>query len=69
MLALSEAVSNAVEHGYGVRPGVVAPPDVVEVAAEVLAEGRVEIIVRDRGGWRSPSQMRAWRNPGAGSRS
>jgi anti-sigma regulatory factor (Ser/Thr protein kinase) len=64
VLALSEAVSNAVEHGYGVRPGVVAPPGVVEVAAEVLAEGRVEIIVRDRGGWRSPSQLRSHRRHG-----
>jgi anti-sigma regulatory factor (Ser/Thr protein kinase) len=58
VLALNEAVSNAVEHGYGARPGI------VEVAAEVLVDGRIEIIVRDRGGWRTPSQLRSHRRHG-----
>ena len=64
MLALNEAVSNAVEHGYGVRPGNATGPGIVEVAAEVLVDGRIEIIVRDRGGWRTPSQLRSHRRHG-----
>ena len=52
VLAVSEAVSNAVEHGYGVRPGVAGEPGPVEVVAEIVTaddERRVEITVRDRG--------------------
>jgi serine/threonine-protein kinase RsbW len=64
VLALNEAVSNAVEHGYGVRPGDATGPGIVEVAAEVLADDRVEISVRDRGGWRTPSQLRSHRRHG-----
>lgn len=64
MLALSEAVSNAVEHGYGVQSGTAAQPGIVEVAAEVLADGAVEITVRDRGGWHEPSQRRSHRRHG-----
>lgn len=64
VLALNEAVSNAIEHGYGVRPGDAAHRGVVDVAAEVLADGRVEIVVRDRGGWRAPSQLRSHRRHG-----
>ena len=64
MLALSEAVSNAVEHGYGVRPGAAPQLGVVEVTAEVLADDRVEIVVRDHGGWRAPSQLRSHRRHG-----
>ena len=64
VLALNEAVSNAIEHGYGVRPGTAARRGVVEVTAEVLADGRVEIVVRDRGMWRAPSQVRSHRRHG-----
>jgi serine/threonine-protein kinase RsbW len=64
VLALNEAVSNAVEHGYGVRPGNATGPGIVEVAAEALADDRVEISVRDRGGWRTPSQLRSHRRHG-----
>jgi anti-sigma regulatory factor (Ser/Thr protein kinase) len=64
VLALNEAVSNAVEHGYGVRPGAATGQGIVEVAAEVLADDRVEISVRDRGGWRTPSQLRSHRRHG-----
>lgn len=62
-LAVSEAVSNAVEHGYGVRPGAAGRPGVVEVAAERLPD-RVEITVRDRGGWRTPPRLRSHRRHG-----
>ena len=60
VLAVSEAVSNAVEHGYGVRPDV-------EVVAEIVTaddERRVEITVRDRGGWRTVPRVRAHRRHG-----
>ena len=63
VLAVSEAVSNAVEHGYGVRPGDARRSGVVEVAAERLAD-RVEITVRDRGGWRAPPRLRSHRRHG-----
>jgi anti-sigma regulatory factor (Ser/Thr protein kinase) len=61
VLALSEAVSNSVEHGYGVRAGQ-APPDLadatVEVRARVLVEKsgrrRIALTVRDHGRWREP---------------
>ena len=63
VLAVSEAVSNAVEHGYGVRPGASGRPGLVEVAAERLSD-RVEITVRDRGGWRAPPRLRSHRRHG-----
>jgi anti-sigma regulatory factor (Ser/Thr protein kinase) len=48
VLAVSEAVANAVEHGYGFDPG-----------GRVYVEARVEggnvlMTVRDSGGWREP---------------
>jgi len=64
VLAANEAVSNAVEHGYGVRPGAAGRPGLVEVAAERVADHRVEITVRDRGGWRPPPRLRAHRRHG-----
>ena len=67
VLAVSEAVSNAVEHGFGVRPGVGGRQGVVEVAAEITTaddERRVEITVRDRGGWRTAPRVRAYRRHG-----
>ena len=61
VLALSEAVSNSIEHGYRVRAGQ-APPDLVEatvqVRARVLVEEsgrrRIALTVRDHGRWRKP---------------
>lgn len=67
VLAVSEAVSNAVEHGFGVRPDVAGRDGVVEVAAEITTaddERRVEITVRDRGGWRTAPRARAHRRHG-----
>ena len=64
VLAVNEAVSNAVEHGYGVRPGAAGRAGLVEVAAERVADLCVEITVRDRGGWRPPSRLRAHRRHG-----
>ncbi|WP_430782232.1 SpoIIE family protein phosphatase [Actinoplanes sp. G11-F43] len=48
LLACSEAVANAIEHGYREDPF-----GVVDVAATISA-GTVEIRVTDRGGWRGP---------------
>ena len=67
VLAVSEAVSNSVEHGFGVRPDVTGQDGVVEVAAEITTtddERRVEITVRDRGGWRTAPRTRAHRRHG-----
>ncbi|MHA6627296.1 ATP-binding protein [Pseudonocardia sichuanensis] len=60
VLALSEAVSNSVEHGYGVPSGSAAHDSgVVEVRAELVAGPdhalRVVLTVRDAGGWREPA--------------
>jgi serine/threonine-protein kinase RsbW len=46
LLACSEAVANAIEHGYRGDPS-----GVVEVAATVLP-GAIEVVVHDRGTWR-----------------
>ncbi len=54
VLAVSEAVSNAIEHAY--RDGQF--PDVVDISGEVEAvpggQRRVTVIVRDHGRWRAP---------------
>lgn len=54
VLAVSEAVSNAVEHAYLDHQG----PEVVEINGEVeVAPGghrRVTVVVRDHGRWRPP---------------
>ena len=64
VLAVNEAVSNSVEHGYGMRPGVSGRPGLVEVAAERLADRCVEITVRDHGGWRPAPLLRDHRRHG-----
>ncbi|HEY0816689.1 MAG TPA: ATP-binding protein [Pseudonocardia sp.] len=68
VLAVSEAVSNGVEHGYGVRPGVAARAGVVEVDAQVVACGdgmrRLEITVHDHGGWQVQAHTHAHRRHG-----
>lgn len=63
VLALSEAVSNSVEHGYGVRVDDGPPPDaVVDVRAELVVEPsgerRIVLAVRDDGTWREPTAER-----------
>lgn len=71
VLALSEAVSNSVEHGYGVHEG---PPrqalgaGTVEVRARVRAEAngarRIALTVRDHGRWREPVAPARFRGHG-----
>jgi anti-sigma regulatory factor (Ser/Thr protein kinase) len=60
VFAVSEAVSNCVEHGYGIAPRSTARPGVapVEVSAEIVADGagrRVAVVVRDHGSWVPPA--------------
>ena len=47
-LAAAEAAANAIEHAYGLAPGV------VELRASVSTDGTVTVLVRDFGNWRSP---------------
>jgi len=61
VLALSEAVSNSVEHGYGVNTRTTPSSTdsaTVQVEGRVVAgaggERRVVFTVRDRGRWRAP---------------
>ena len=56
VLAVSEAVSNCVEHGYVVPPDAVDHPGTVDVRGRLIEEPdgyrRVELTVRDQGSWR-----------------
>jgi serine/threonine-protein kinase RsbW len=61
VLAISEAVSNSVEHGYGVCAGdtissvLTAPPNTIELYGKVITDRdgvrRVEFTIRDYGRW------------------
>lgn len=53
VLAVNEAVSNSIEHGYGVGPGDPAASGTVHVRGE-LTDHHVTFTVRDRGVWRTP---------------
>jgi anti-sigma regulatory factor (Ser/Thr protein kinase) len=71
VLALSEAVSNSVEHGYQIRTGPARRDLVVgtvEVRARLLVEGngtrRIALTVRDRGRWRRPVAPARFRGHG-----
>jgi anti-sigma regulatory factor (Ser/Thr protein kinase) len=69
VLAVSEAVSNSVEHGYGVdHTGVVERGGLVEVHGVVVAglDGRRSVVltVVDHGSWRPPSAVRGNRRHG-----
>jgi anti-sigma regulatory factor (Ser/Thr protein kinase) len=71
VLALSEAVSNSIEHGYGIHTDA-APPSLgsgtVEVRARVLTEAngvrRIALTVRDEGRWREPVAPARFRGHG-----
>jgi anti-sigma regulatory factor (Ser/Thr protein kinase) len=58
VLALSEAVSNSIVHGYGVDADTFDHPGQIRVHAQVLTDRagarHVEIVVSDDGGWREP---------------
>jgi anti-sigma regulatory factor (Ser/Thr protein kinase) len=48
MLASAEAAANAIEHAYGLAPGV------VELSASTGQGGPVKVTIRDFGNWRAP---------------
>jgi anti-sigma regulatory factor (Ser/Thr protein kinase) len=65
VLAISEAVSNSVEHGYGLpvndiptRSAVAAPSSTIELRGHVTTSSdgarRVEFTIRDHGQWMPP---------------
>ncbi|HKS44065.1 MAG TPA: ATP-binding protein [Amycolatopsis sp.] len=71
VLAVSEAVSNSIEHGYGVAPEsaeqLTDPPGVIEFDAEVVTgdDGRrVEFTIADKGRWLDPSPVKGCRGHG-----
>ncbi|HVL84129.1 MAG TPA: ATP-binding protein [Pseudonocardia sp.] len=68
VLAVSEALSNSIEHGYGVPRDGVGHPGSVEVSARIVAGSgavrRVETTVRDDGRWRPPPDAGAHRRNG-----
>ena len=53
VLAINEAVSNSIEHGYGVGEGDPAGTGTVELRGEIT-DHHVTFTVRDRGVWRPP---------------
>lgn len=59
VLAVSEAVSNSIEHGYGIGPDDYSPGALVELACQVEVEAdgfrRAVLVVRDEGRWREPA--------------
>jgi anti-sigma regulatory factor (Ser/Thr protein kinase) len=66
VLAISEAVSNSVEHGYGIsaddtitRSAVTVPSGTIEVHGNVITNPhgvrRVEFTIRDHGRWVPPA--------------
>jgi serine/threonine-protein kinase RsbW len=68
VLAVSEAVTNCVEHGYGVDHATVGHSGLVEVHGVVVAEPdghRYAVLtVADRGAWLPPSAERGNRRHG-----
>jgi serine/threonine-protein kinase RsbW len=53
VLAINEAVSNSIEHGYGIGEGDPAGTGTVELRGEIT-DHQVTFTVRDRGVWRRP---------------
>ncbi|WP_173128622.1 ATP-binding protein [Kibdelosporangium persicum] len=54
MLAVDEAVANAIEHGYRDRPAD-DPGIVMLFAASMPAQGMAHVVVADNGSWRPPT--------------
>jgi anti-sigma regulatory factor (Ser/Thr protein kinase) len=69
VLAVNEAVSNSIEHGYGIRADHVVPnTDTVEIHGriKVASDGyrHAEFTIADHGGWRAPTDARTTRGHG-----
>jgi anti-sigma regulatory factor (Ser/Thr protein kinase) len=59
VLAVNEAVSNCIEHGYLIRPEAQATTDTIEVHGVLITSANgarhVELTVRDTGSWLAPT--------------
>lgn len=69
VLAVSEAVSNSIEHGYGISPAqVLRRSGVIELTGWVLSDAddyrHVELTIRDEGAWRPHASERDNRRRG-----
>jgi anti-sigma regulatory factor (Ser/Thr protein kinase) len=74
VLAVSEAVSNSVEHGYRItadgnaHASLTKPPGTIEIHGQVRTgldgERRVELTIRDHGSWIPPASVRTSRGNG-----
>jgi serine/threonine-protein kinase RsbW len=69
VLAISEAVSNSIEHGYGIRADSLEhTTEMVEVHGHIAADAdgfrQAEFTIRDYGAWRVPTGRRTTRGHG-----
>lgn len=70
VLAVNEAVSNSIEHGYGLIPelDLADAEQVVEVSARLVLTGdgtrRAEFTIRDHGRWQTPENSTTTRGHG-----
>ncbi|GGS34565.1 MULTISPECIES: ATP-binding protein [Actinokineospora] len=60
VLVVNEAVTNSIEHGYGLSAERARPPSAVQITCRVLTDPsgdrQVELVVRDQGRWRPPTE-------------
>lgn len=60
VLAINEAVSNSIEHGYRIGPDEAPRPETVEIHGTInrAANGsrQAELVVRDQGVWQPPTE-------------
>jgi anti-sigma regulatory factor (Ser/Thr protein kinase) len=69
VLAVSEAVSNSIEHGYGISADSPEPTtEVVEIHSRIETNGngfrQAVFTIRDHGTWRAPTNLRTTRGHG-----
>lgn len=59
VMVVSEAVSNSIEHGYGVDPDMSEPPGIVRLHARLTTDGpgyrRIDMTIADDGCWIEPT--------------
>jgi anti-sigma regulatory factor (Ser/Thr protein kinase) len=60
VLAINEAISNSIEHGYRIGPDEAPRPETVEIHGTInrAANGsrQAELVVRDEGVWQPPTE-------------
>lgn len=71
VLAVSEAISNSVEHGYGISPedsALVTPSGTIELSGQIHGDSdgsrHVEFTIRDQGRWLTRPTRRGGRGHG-----